>query len=62
MWIWKLALSMSFLPHFSTAEIPADIPHSLNQSMPPDRAQQTKNIFPTSPGFVFQVEETQLSN
>lgn len=52
---------MSLLPHLSTAEIPEDILHSLSQYMPPDRAQQTKNISPTSPGFVFQVEETQLS-
>lgn len=52
---------MCFLPRLSTAEIPEDTLHSLSQYMPPNRAQQTKNIFPTSPGFVFQVEETQLS-
>lgn len=53
---------MSFLPYLSTAEIPEDILHSLSQFMPPDRAQQTKNISLTSPGFVFHVEETQLSH
>lgn len=29
--------------------------------MPSDRAQQIKDMFPTSAGFVFQVEKTQLS-
>jgi len=53
---------MSFLPDLLAAEIPGDTLHgSQNQRTPANRAQPIKDIFPTSPGFVFEAEETQLS-